>query len=213
MRTSKPFATISYNTIDFLNAKCNELVKNNSLSFWCAIMHKKEDDEEKDHMHVYFIPNGTIDTDKLRDTLKQIDLNNPLPLGCMPCVSSKFNTWYYYSTHNKHYLASIGQSRKYSYEYDNLICSSSDYLRELVTTMLIPNTMKQHNIIEMIDNGNTPNQLLRAGVISIQQFGYWVNFYSTLQQCKTFRNGKPNHEPLKVDENGEILNYEDKTIT
>ena len=45
MRTTKPIATISFNTPDFLKLKLNELLKAGRLSFWAFIVHKPEDDD------------------------------------------------------------------------------------------------------------------------------------------------------------------------
>ena len=126
MRTSKPCSTISYNTAEFLTRKLNDLIKRGHIDFWCFIEHEPEEDEEKKHKHLYIFPSTLIDTNQLREELKENDVNNPLkPLGCMPFQSSKFADWYLYVVHDSSYLSSKGQARKYHYKDDDIIRSDN----------------------------------------------------------------------------------------
>lgn len=107
MKTSRPFSSISYNTPDYLRVKLDELVSRRVVSFYAFIFHQKEEDELKDHIHLYIVPNGSQNTDDILDYLKEFTLADPLhPLGCMPAKSSKFGDWALYGTHNALYLAS-----------------------------------------------------------------------------------------------------------
>ena len=62
MRTSKPIATISYNSETYLRDKLNELIKSHKISDYMFIKHKAESDERKDHIHLWIKPNTLLDT-------------------------------------------------------------------------------------------------------------------------------------------------------
>lgn len=47
MRTSKPIATISYNSADFLKLRLNDLIKSKKICDWMFIQHTAEADEKK----------------------------------------------------------------------------------------------------------------------------------------------------------------------
>lgn len=208
MRTSKSFSTISYNTQYFLLTKLNELVNCNKLAFYCFIVHKPEEDEKKEHIHLFIIPNGSFDTSYLQDCLTEFDPVHPTtPFRILPCCSSKFNEWYYYSTHNKKYLASKCQQRKYEYSFDNIQSSNIDYLRELVSTITIPKSMKDSQILSYLNDGKTPEDLVSSGIMSISQYGYWSKFFET---AITFRNGRKSHTSKYDSETGEIIQEEKK---
>lgn len=128
MKTRKPISTISYNSPDFLMSKLEELRENHTISFWAFIKHYKEEDENKDHIHLYIVPNTSIDTMCLQEFLQEPDLLYPdlPPLGCIDFVSTKAkdgfpDDWILYSTHYPPYLASKMQSRKYHY------CKTSEF--------------------------------------------------------------------------------------
>ena len=68
MRTTKPIATISFNTPEYLKLKLDELTKAKKIAFWAYIVHQPEDDEagNKVHMHVYIEPSAMVQTEDLR---------------------------------------------------------------------------------------------------------------------------------------------------
>ena len=59
MRTSKTISTISYNTKDFLEFKLMELMDSGDISDWFFIQHFAEEDEKKDHIHLWVKSNIT----------------------------------------------------------------------------------------------------------------------------------------------------------
>ena len=69
VRTTKPIATISFNSPDFLRTKLEELRDAGRISFWAFIEHKPEDDEggKKSHCHLYIEPSKMLQTDDLKD--------------------------------------------------------------------------------------------------------------------------------------------------
>lgn len=135
MKTRLPFSTISFNTPDYLTQKLNELRNAKILSEWFFISHKAEADEAggRDHNHVYFIPSKGIQTDDVRQELKEFDPQNPdKPRGCLTMRSSKFGNWYLYALHDPDYLASKGEARKFHYKRDDIKASDQDVLNELI---------------------------------------------------------------------------------
>lgn len=67
MRTSKPIATISYNSADFLKLRLNDLIKSKKICDWMFIQHTAEADEKKDHIHLWIKPNTLLDTMDLQE--------------------------------------------------------------------------------------------------------------------------------------------------
>lgn len=132
MRTSKPFSTISYNTPEFLLNTCNRLLNDGHLDFFSFINHTKEDDEEKDHFHVYFVPSKLTDTNQFFREFIEFVPSEKLPRKCRPAASSKFQDWFLYCLHHSGYLASKGQSRKYHYTIEDIICSDNVFLLDQV---------------------------------------------------------------------------------
>lgn len=135
MKTRLPFSTISFNTPEYLTQKLNELRNAKILSEWFFITHKAEADEAgaRDHNHVYFIPSKGIQTDDVRQELKEFDPQNPeKPRGCLTMRSSKFGNWYLYALHDPDYLASKGESRKFHYKREDFKASDQDVLDELI---------------------------------------------------------------------------------
>ena len=96
MITRSNISTISYNTDDFLTFKLNDMIKNHCIEFWAFINHIPEEDERKEHKHLFIIPSGTVDTFALSDILEEIDFTNPTmpPLGTIFWKHSKFVDWY-----------------------------------------------------------------------------------------------------------------------
>lgn len=131
MNTAKPIATISYNSPGRLETVLKALTKQHIISFWAYLYHYGEDDEagKKPHIHLYVEPAKRIQTEELRDLLKELDPLHPdKPLSCLSFVSSKFADWYMYVLHDVKYLASKGKSRLYHYKHDMIISSDKEDL-------------------------------------------------------------------------------------
>lgn len=135
MKTTKPISTISFNTENFLHDKLTELTRAGIVSFWAYVTHQPEPGEgdkggKKIHHHVYIEPSKSIQTDDIREQLREFDPGEPdKPLGCLNFVQSKFDDWYMYGLHDAKYLASKGQSRTLHYTSDDFISShDGDFL-------------------------------------------------------------------------------------
>ena len=207
MKTSKPFSTISYNSVDFLRFKLDDLVQRQVLSFYAFVCHYAEEDENKDHIHLICFPNGQYNTDPLRDYLQEA---NPLdfskPFGIMPVQSSKWADWFLYASHDTAYLASKNQTRKYHYTEADFISSNSDYLHELSHTIDRSKYDKTLDFINAIKSGKSFADLVNNGYVPVSQFNQWLSLYNYLHSdtLYPFRNFRLSHSP-KVNEDGEII--------
>ena len=207
MKTSKPFATISYNSPKFLYSKLIDLVNRGNLSWFAFVKHFAEEDEKKDHLHVFFIPDGQIDTKPLGDLLREFDPEHPdKPLGVLPFQSSKFPDWYLYSSHNTEYLATKGQSRKYHYTKSDFKTSNEDYLTELEHLI---DRSKINNITvvrEAVENKVPFSSLVKEGRIPVQLINQYQKVYDLIEYNNAIRNGKTTHTPIVDPDTGEVLN-------
>lgn len=140
MITSKRISTISYNTHDFLVSTLSDLVDSQIIEFWAFISHLPEPKDEfgvaetKQHFHLFIIPSGKIDTDRLKSYFIEPDINNPLlpPRSVIWFETSVFGDWYMYSLHDIDYLETKGESRFYHYTFDDIETSSIDRLMHLI---------------------------------------------------------------------------------
>ena len=196
MRTSKPFSTISYNSQEFLQQTLLDLVKRRKIAFFAFVEHLPEDDEKKAHKHVFIVPNGLVDTDQVLDTLSEIDLANPLkPLGCIPPNSSKFDDWYLYSLHDAPYLASKGQSRKYHYALQDFRVSDEDYMAHQIHSIDYSRYQRFQRLVEAVDDGETFPDLVRKGLIPIQQITAYERAYDLMAYASVWRADRETHTP------------------
>ena len=206
MKTSKPFSSISYNSVEFLQTKLNDLVNRRKIAFYAFIEHLPEEDEKKKHKHIFIVPNGQINTDQVNDYLLELDPANPdKPLCCIPFRSSKFSDWYLYTIHDRDYLASKGQSRKYFYKNEDFIVSDSDFFIEEIHTIDLSSLSKMKNLRKAIATGVSFEQMLMNGEIPIQQVYAYQRAYDLIQghQAKTYRNDRTSHQAVDP-ETGEI---------
>lgn len=196
MRTSKQFATITYNTESYLTNKLNEFVKNGIFEFWAYIEHLPEQDENKKHKHLFIIPSIRYECRNLIDALKEPDESNPTakPLTCIIPMPSKFSDWYLYALHDKSYLASKGQYRKFHYTLDDFKVSDKEMFNELRHQINYSNVNRMERICAAVDNGETFESLVALGQIPIQLISQYKTAFDMLRNERTFRNGRNNHE-------------------
>lgn len=192
MRTSKAFSTISYNSDKFLIFTLNNLVQTRVIDFWLFINHFPESDESKKHKHLFIIPNGTFDTDGLKDYLTELVPGCDKPLCCIFCKSSKFIDFFLYSIHDEVYLASKGQSRVYHYSLDDFFTSDIDYFCELRHQMDLSKLNRLQFLKESAQNGETFSSLVTRGMIPVQLINQYHVVYDLLVS-ETYRNGRSTH--------------------
>ena len=196
LRTTKPFSTISYNSVTFLKSELDKLEKRRVISFYAFVYHYAEQDEKKDHIHLIIFPNGQVDTDSITDTLIEPDFSNPLkPLGVMPWKSSKWEDWYLYCSHNSGYLASKNQTREYHYDESDFVCPYPDYLHELVHTIDYSKYAKTQEFVDRALAGETFEAMVLRGQIPVPQFHQWKALYEFITNSECSRDERVSHSP------------------
>lgn len=206
MKTRKPITTISYNTDGYLITKLEELRKAKVISIWFFVNHKAEEDEKKDHKHLWILPAKTIQTDDLYDALLEPDLQHldKPPLKCLHFqLCNSFADWYLYSLHDKSYLLRKGQKRAFSYTIDDFVCSDRDELDEFVREIDMTDYSAMGRLTEAIDQGLSFDEYLRRGSVPVQLFNQYQRAWEYLTVGGTDRNGRPTHTPRVDPDTGE----------
>lgn len=207
MRTTKPIATISYNTPQYLKLKLDELLKSKVISFWAFIRHKPEDDEggKKYHNHVYVEPAKMLQTVELCEALKEFDPVTPDKfLGCINFRFSKFDDWYLYGLHDRAYLAWKQQSRRHTYDASEMVCSDRDELNYLVRNINLLEVSRYADMLNAQRQGVTWNEYFSRGTVPIPQVRAFEYAWNLLVDEKLDRNGRPGHEFEVDDVTGEV---------
>lgn len=170
MRTKKPIATISYNSLEFLIPKLETLVKNHVLSDYMLINHFAEEDENKNHIHLWLNPNTLVDSMTLQEEFTEFDFANPLkPLKCIDFRLSDVDEWILYCSHFAPYLASKGESRQYHYIKDDFIFHDEDTFNELWNHAFKGSKWAERNAIlaQIKDDNLSPATLILNGTIPL----------------------------------------------
>ena len=193
MKTSKSISTISYNTIPYLEFILNNMVDNGVIDFYAYIFHQAEENEKKNHIHLYIEPSNRIDTFTLKKQFEEIDVigGNDKPLGVMPFNSSNFKDWYLYSIHDLDYLRSKGLSREYMYNKENVVVSDELYFAEKINTIDY-NYGVTGKIIEAVNSGVGFNSLIVSGVVKVSNVCQAERIYNLLSGAKIENNYKHN---------------------
>ena len=210
MRTTKPVATIAFNTPDFLELKLNELLKAGRISFWAFMCHEPEDDEagKKRHAHLYVEPARMLQTDDLRKELREFDPSMPdKPLGTLTWGTSKFDPWYMYALHDRRYLASKGQSRRIQYRHEQFRTSDPDDLLAKSRSIDLLSLSPYADMIDAMENGASWPEYFARGTVPLPQVKLFETAWNLLATQHTYRSGRAGHaDPPAVDPaTGELL--------
>lgn len=206
MNTRKPISTVSYNSELFLIDRLKNLYDSGKVCNYMAIFHKAEEDELKDHWHVYLEPNKQIDTSKLKAMFEEFDPNHDKPLGCQPFRFSKVDKdlhpddWILYNIHDPKYLAYKGQSRNYHYRIEDIICADDDLLRDNFNHALYHSAWAEEmqtlrevkecrSVADLYYSGRIPPQLIVA-------FSKLKEIEKLENSDKVQRAGRVTHTPL-----------------
>lgn len=202
MRTSKPFSTVTYNTIPYLTDTLNELVRTHNVAFWAFIKHRAEDDETKEHIHLLVIPNRIIDTMAFTDLFNEFDPANPdKPLRCLPCKSSKIDDWILYAVHDTNYLASKGQVRRFHYRFDEVVNSDNDYFVELTHEIDYAPFRRFETLRDMAKSGVPFCDVAAQGIIPLHLFNQYKSAYECIQSgTMLYRAARKGHEDEQADD-------------
>lgn len=198
MKTRLAFSTISYNTPAFLELQLENLRSAGVITFWAYILHSPEDDEagKKYHMHVWILPNKSVDTDAFLANFLEPDLKHPSkPLKCLSARSSKsFSDWYMYAIHDSAYLLSKGQSRRYHYSKDDIVSSDSDDLNRFIHEIDFLEQSPYFRMVQAMKDGIGFNDYFRRGGVPIPQIRQFEYAWNMVRQGATYRNGRKSHE-------------------
>ena len=191
MRTTKPIATISFNSASYLKLKLDELKKAKIISVYHFIEHLPEDDEggKKKHIHLYIEPSKLIQTDDLAEHFLEFDADKPdKPRKCLLFRTSRFGDWYMYSIHDKAYLASKGQSRRYHYTYDDIVTSDPDELYRAFREIDLSHLTPLREIMQAVESGLSFSEYLKKGRVPIQQIHAYQKAFDLIAYDGTYRN-------------------------
>lgn len=195
MRTSKFISTISYNTEEFLYATLVDLYARHLISDWFYIKHCAEEDEKKDHFHVFLNPNTLIDTMELQEEFIE-EVPDQLPLKCINFVNSDYDNAILYFVHDVKYLMFKGETRKFHYNKEDFVVCDSDnfdvYWNHAYHGSDFALRNRQNTLINSSDNYA---ELVLSGSFDLKQTTQLL----ALQNLKnlsghTYRNGKKNHD-------------------
>lgn len=204
MKTSLPIATVSYNSVVFLTKVLNRLVDEKRINFWSFIEHMPEDDEKKIHLHVFLVPNGIQDTDNLREDFQEFTSVNEKPLNILPFRSSKWQEWFLYSSHNRKYLDSKMEVRKYYYSKEDFCNSDDTYFNELIHTIDYSKFMGTERFLNALRNGLDFRQCCIQGIVPIGLVGQYQRFYEVFKGSSgAVPSGVAKGETLSVPEHAE----------
>jgi len=199
VRTSKPVATISYNTPEFLKLKLEELRKAGRISEWYFIEHKPEEDQKKPHIHLYVSPSKMLQTDDLVKEFLQPDPVNPGKyVTCPRWVSSKFQDWYLYAIHDQAYLVTKGQARQYHYRLADVQAYDQDALEESVREIDLTSVNAVKRMMDAQQVGLSFAQFFRAGGVPINSVRAWEQAWQLLLMSGTYRADREN--PVEAPE-------------
>lgn len=177
MKTSLPCSTISYNSAEYLIKKLNRMIDEGTLSFYSFIYHFAEEDDKKDHIHLYIVPNGLQDTDKIREDLLELTNKEEKGLGTCPFRSSKFQEWFLYCSHNKKYLDSKMEVRKYNYQDGDFYSSDETYFRDLIHHIDWSKFMGSERFLNALRSGLDFRQCCIQGIVPISLVSQYRTFY------------------------------------
>lgn len=187
MQTCKPISTISYNSKEFLVSRLDLLVKMHIIDYYMLIPHIGEIDfcgeQEKDHIHLFIVPNHRINTSELDEQFIELDPNNIKPLKCISWSISKSDDWILYCLHDQNYLMSKLETRQIQYKYTDIISSDyEDLRRRYRMAFQSSGYARTCNLYQYAKSGGTLNDLMRIGAIPINQITSYQEFF---KQAKT----------------------------
>lgn len=147
-----------------------------------------------------------LQTDDLKAELKEFDPEHPdKPRGCISFNSSKFDPWYLYALHDKRYLASKGQSRRFHYTHDDIVTSDDDDLLFKARSIDMVSLSPYADMEDAQRQGFTWAEYFARGTVPLPQVALFERAWNLLIQVRTERADREGH-PMDVDPaTGELL--------
>lgn len=190
MVTTKPVSTICWNSAEFLAKKLRLLYEKDYITFYCYIFHYAEENETKNHWHLYIVPNGKIDTDKfLREELSELEDGKTMPNRPLPFEYSKFDDWCLYSIHDISFLNSKGVERKFHYSFEDIIGSDQDVLNDKIFKIDLHKVRGTSMFINAIDKGFKFKDLVKSGLVPVQLINQYEKLYDYINGNRGFSVG------------------------
>lgn len=204
MRTSKPISTISYNTSSFLRGKIQEWKNCGFIDYAMWIKHQPDEDNKKEHYHVYIKPSKVVQTTFFEEDSKELDpafqeyewddnltdeenirlceKNESKRFFKMIAFrSSKEGDWLLYGIHDKAYLQEKGLKRNIHYAFDDIESTCSETLQDIISHMSDERKGRlEYRIIECVNLGMGWRQIVRSGIIPLRQMVGAKHFYSAI---------------------------------
>lgn len=197
MGTQRPLSTISYNSKEFLIMKLNELYQAHTINRWYFIEHKPEEDEKKNHFHVFMMPNKRVDMMELKEFFDESDPDHGKPRCCIAFHYSDLDEWMLYAIHYEPFLTYKHESRIYHYEAQEIEAFCELSLADDFHHALHCSRFAQQNqmLTTIKDYRFCPADLILDGHIPLSMASQ-VNALTYMQTHYrgTYRDGRPNHE-------------------
>jgi len=194
MQTTKLISSISYNTPAFLRGKLYDLVRQGIIEYAHWIWHNPEEDEKKEHAHLVLKPNRRLDTSKLRNEFVEPVTGEEKPRGVLPFTPSKMNDWILYGVHDRVYLLRKCQNRKHHYEQKDIETTEPDLLNEHWRECHEGEDSRLTQVIELAGQGMTWPELLKTGLIPVNQLFQYREVFMTFVSPVTERADRKGHE-------------------
>ena len=195
MNTSKPISTISYNSENFLKSVLDKWLSLHIISDYIYIYHYAEEDEKKDHFHVFLFPNTKVDTISLQEQLREIDFNNPKPLGCINFVSSNPDDFILYTQHFVPYLVSKNEMREFIYQKSDFHFPDQDNFDVLYRHAFYQSDWAKDSAIrQKLKDGVPACDIILSGILPIQMSSSLLALANLEEKKKLQRSYHANHE-------------------
>lgn len=197
MNTRKEVSTIGYQSKEFLLSKLQELIHAHIISDYMLIRHKAEEDEKKDHWHIWLQPNTQVDSMDLQEMLTEFNPKDPSkPFKCINFHYSQYDDWIPYNLHDKAYLAIKGESRKYHYKPEEIIRYDDDTFDYLYYHAFHCSKWAQDNMLidKVMASLENPIDLIKNKTLTFKDSGYLRNTLWLAHYQHTYRGEHEGHD-------------------
>lgn len=200
MQTTKLISTVSYNTPEYLSGRLRTLVEQGIIEYAHWIFHTPEDDEKKTHAHVILQPNKRLDTSALRNQFTELVAGEDKPRCVLPFKPSKMRDWILYAVHDTIYLTSKSQTRKFTYKKTDLHTTEPDLLEDDWRDAHEGENTRMRLVIELSERGVDWMDILKSGLIPVNQLFQYRKIWECFFMRKTDRNGRGVHDEMPASE-------------
>lgn len=190
MRTTKPISTICYLSRDKLIEHLKWYSDKEWLLYYAFVQHQPEKNENKEHIHLVIVPNGTIDTDA--DWFKHVFTHEDNgQRATMLWNSSKLADWILYGIHDPTYLRKKGLKKLYHYAFEDIVTNCGEWLEEEYEMAKAKNCICAEKMIECAQRGLSVTDAMIECAVS---FGAMLSF------MRAYENVSAIFRPTKVEE-------------